>query len=246
MGNFNSLIFPKPSPPSYTAASLPSSLILIPRALPQNLDSKSKSKNGDSKAVIPCLFLESLDPSDKMIIYYHGNASDIGKSLKFCKRLASGWNINILVVEYPSYGIYLQGKTPLSEKNILEDTTIVYDYLTLTRGIKHTQILVMGRSIGSGPAVHLSSCRRVAGLILFSPFMSIQKVVRSKMGRLAALAVKDKFKNYKKIKAVECPVMFLHGDQDKIVPASHSQRLYKLADRALDRSLFIREGMTHG
>jgi hypothetical protein len=45
-------------------------------------------------------------------------------------------------------------------------------------GIKETDILLFGRSIGTGPATIVASRRKPGGLILMSAFKSIRDVVR--------------------------------------------------------------------
>jgi hypothetical protein len=41
-------------------------------------------------------------------------------------------------------------------------------------GFNLTDITVVGRSIGSGPAIYLSSIYHVSSLILLSPFLSLK------------------------------------------------------------------------
>jgi hypothetical protein len=65
--------------------------------------------------------------------------------------------------------------------------------------------LILGRSIGSGPAIHASSKfsligkRHLAGLVLVSPFLSICELIKDKYGYIASMLVKERFINYKKI-----------------------------------------------
>ena len=82
MGNFNSVIFPKPEP-TYNSVNL--NLIWIPKRV--NLADYSgcttSSFFGNSvpdNFKIPCLFLPSEKPTKKIVIYFHGNAEDIGLS----------------------------------------------------------------------------------------------------------------------------------------------------------------------
>ncbi len=44
------------------------------------------------------------------------------------------------------------------------------------KSYKNQNIFAMGRSIGSGGATYLANKRRVQGLILISPFSTIEKV----------------------------------------------------------------------
>lgn len=223
MGNFNTFVYPKPNPPLYDSTL--ENLIYIQRESISHssnfLATRGIFQNGDTSIEkIPCLYICSPNLSDKIVLYFHGNSTDLGKSKSFCERLAKDWNVNFLLVEYPSYGIYK--RVELSETNILEDSITVYDFLITKKGIKPDQIIVFGRSIGSGPAVYLASARKIAGLILFSPFLSLRKVVENKVGSFMASMITEQFNNENKIGRVGCPILFLHGKQDDIVPYSHS------------------------
>jgi len=127
-----------------------------------------------------------------------------------------------LAIEYPGYGIY-HGK-PSSEQIII-DSEVVFDYFTLRLGIKSQNIMVFGRSIGSGPATHLAAQRKVGALILMSPYTSIRDVAKNIAGSLAQYFVADRFRNIDKMKKVGCSACFLHGMKDKLIPLKHCQEL---------------------
>jgi hypothetical protein len=50
-------------------------------------------------------------------------------------------------MEYPGYGLY-PGKP--SEEAILADASYIYQYLTKHSGIEEKNIIIFGRSIGTG------------------------------------------------------------------------------------------------
>lgn len=130
----------------------------------------------------------------------------------------------MLVVEYPGYGVY---KGTPNETQICLDAEQVFDYLTRDLEIPPQNIVVIGRSMGSGPAVHLASLRTPANLVLISPYTSIRNASINLVGSLltSILAVKERFNNESKIGKVCCPILFIHGKLDKIVPYSHSIKL---------------------
>lgn len=86
----------------------------------------------------------------------------------------------MIAMEYPSYGLY---PSIPSEERILQDAETVFDFLIKECGLKPRDIILFGRSMGSGPATHLASVKEPAGLILMSPFTSIRDVVKSLVGR---------------------------------------------------------------
>jgi len=131
---------------------------------------------------IPCLFIktdEANKKSDKLILYFHANYEDIGNCYNFITSIAQFNRINVLAVEYPGYGVYDYGTRECSSEEILKDAEIIYNFLLSVLKIKEENLIVMGRCIGSGPAVHLSNKFNPRCLILISAFTSIKEAVKS-------------------------------------------------------------------
>ena len=63
-----------------------------------------------------------------------------------------------------------------NEENVLDDAVYIYDYLNKVIGIEQKNLIIFGRSIGSGPATHLASVRNPACMLLMSAFKSIRAV----------------------------------------------------------------------
>ena len=129
--------------------------------------------------------------------------------------------MHIIGVEYPGYGIYAGN---CSEKQIFKDAANVFSFL-LTTGIEPSDILVFGRSIGSGPACFLAAQTRPAALLLMSAYTSIRDAVKFIVGTYAQYFIKERFRNIDYISKVTCPVFLLHGQKDTMIPYSHSQDL---------------------
>ena len=108
----------------------------------------------------------------------------------------------------------------------MQDSEAVYEYLTAKLNIKPRNILLFGRSIGSGPATYLASKRETGALILMSAFTSIRAVVKDFAGKWAQYLIKERFNNFEAIPKVKCPVFFVHGQRDNLIPFSHSQDLH--------------------
>jgi hypothetical protein len=66
--------------------------------------------------------------SSKLLIYFHGNAEDIGLSYRDLDILKKSLKINILAMEYPGYGVYQDSKGCDSDK-IKADAKYLYQYL---------------------------------------------------------------------------------------------------------------------
>lgn len=54
---------------------------------------------------IPCLYLKNRK-SCKLLLYFHGNAEDIGSTKELLEYLKNYLNVSAVAVEYPGYGVY--------------------------------------------------------------------------------------------------------------------------------------------
>jgi hypothetical protein len=125
--------------------------------------------------------------------------------------MRSSLKLNLLAVEYPGYGIYIEEGGCDAEK-ITHDCDIVYRFvLQEIEGLEEKDILLFGRSMGSGPASYLASTYRPGGLILMSPYTSIRNVVKSKAGWLLSTMIAEHFDNLKLMQKVVCPTFIVHG-----------------------------------
>ena len=111
----------------------------------------------------------------------------------------------------------------------------MYDYVKEKLGCQDSQMIIVGRSIGSGIATILASQRPDAGsLFLVSPFTSIHAVLADQLPKwlgcllpLLKCAVVNYFDNLSLIGRIRMPTFFLHGQRDQVVPFKLSQELIK-------------------
>lgn len=154
------------------------------------------------------------------ILHSHGNGEDMG-DMRAIYELIRQAGFNVMAYDYHGYGT--SAGRP-SETAAYADIDAAYDYLTGTLGLPPDRIILLGRSIGSGPAVDLATRRPVAGLVVESGFVSAFRVAT----RVPVLPW-DKFKNLAKIGNVPCPVLVIHGTDDWVIPAWHGRKLYDAA-----------------
>ena len=100
--------------------------------------------------------------------------------------------MHVIGVEYPGYGVY-KGKS--SEQRILQDVVNVYDYLTKKMNLKGENLILFGRSIGTGPATYLASEKKIGALLLMSGYTCIRAVAKRLAGNLLMYFIKDRLRN---------------------------------------------------
>lgn len=171
----------------------------IPNILFQ-VKNKFSENNAEKEEHIPCLFIKTDEANkkcDKLIIYFHANYEDLGNCYNLVTSICQYNRINVLAIEFPGYGIYNNSDKDCCSEEILKDAEIIYDFLTTVLRIKEENLIVMGRCIGSGAAVHLSYKYNPKCLILMSAFSSIRDAIKSiftkyNLGFLLEKFVKDR------------------------------------------------------
>lgn len=163
------------------------------------------------------------------VLYSHGNAEDLLDVKDNLWRMSEELNVNILGYDYHGYSL---SPGSCSESACCGAARVCFDYL-LERGVERSNIILMGRSLGTGPTVDLAVREPgVAGVVLQSPLLSVLRTRLSE--RLAAaMGHADLFDNAGKISRVSCPVFVIHGSEDEIVPLEHGEELVRRAPNAV-------------
>eukprot|EP00923_Selenidium_pygospionis_P048772 GHVN01083805.1.p1 GENE.GHVN01083805.1~~GHVN01083805.1.p1 ORF type:complete len:404 (+),score=20.01 GHVN01083805.1:46-1257(+) len=172
------------------------------------------TKHGEA---IPAFFIDRR--ARFTLLFSHANAEDLGLIYSSFVEMSLVWNVNVFAFEYTGYGL---STGEASEKNVYGDIEAAYKYLTDHMGIEWENIVLYGRSLGSGACVHLATKFPVRGIILQSPLLSIHRVGL----KLRCTLPGDMFANVDKIKSVRCPVFIIHGTNDNMVPVYHGRELY--------------------
>lgn len=150
---------------------------------------------------------------DHLLIYSHGNAEDIGSARPFLQRFQAK-GISVLAYDYPGYGTSRGRPT---EQGCYAAIKASYLHATESLGYRPDQIVLYGRSLGSGPTTWLASRRSVAGIILDGAFTSTFRVMTE-----IKLLPWDRFDNYRNLPKIQTPVLLIHGTNDDMIPLQHA------------------------
>lgn len=125
-------------------------------------------------------------------------------------------------MEYPGYGVY-EGNP--DEETILRDAKRVIEFVLKVLKYSINDIIVLGRSIGTGPACYLASKHNIGALALISPYTSIRGIVKNMFGSLSQYIIKERFSNIEMMEKITCPTFILHGKKDDVIPVEHAEEL---------------------
>ena len=183
------------------------------------IEDKSIIKNSEN-----CWINIKSRKSDAIIIFLHGNASDITMNKDNGKILSEMGDVYI--PEYSGYGAMRRYFPRRASDDIMHSLRNFFD--TVIKPQKNKIIYIVGQSLGSHYATRLASEGYCTHLCLISPFYSIEKLA---FGNEEKSVLKDSM-SYNtgfyigKINS-QVKITIMHGEEDKLVPPSHSHDLYR-------------------
>lgn len=155
-----------------------------------------------------------------VLLWTHGNAEDIG-NLEPLLQLFSEQGVGVMAIDYPGYG---QSAGRPTEKRCYAAIESAFRHLTEIEDIAPDRIVLVGQSVGSGPAVWLAEREsELRGLVLISPFLSAFRVVMP-----TPLFPGDRFPSLKRMPNVTVPLLLFHGEKDEVISFSHGEKLFAL------------------
>lgn len=191
----------------------------------------------DGKKINALLFKSH--ESKGLVFYLHGNAD----ALHYWGDIAPIYtqhNYDILIIDYRGYG-KSEGKIE-SEEQIYNDIQNIYS--KMCERYNEENIVVVGYSIGSGIAAHISAKNEPARLILLSPYFNIETLAKKHYPFFPSFLIRYKFPTNEKLPQINCPIILFHGKNDTLIPVGHLKKLKKHC-KPKDE-LIILENQTHG
>jgi alpha-beta hydrolase superfamily lysophospholipase len=168
---------------------------------------------------ISAIYMINLN-AEYTILYSHGNAEDLGHNREFLNEYFDE-GFSVFAYDYHGYGTS-QGRP--TTRNAYRDADAAMRHLVENAKVPLDRIILHGRSLGSGPSLYLAQKHNVAGVIIQSGFVTAFRVVTH-----IPLLPFDKFRNIARIHEVNCPVLIIHGQDDRIIPLWHGKMLFKKA-----------------
>ena len=152
------------------------------------------------------------------VVYFGGNAEDVNFSLPS------------LAAAFPEHAIYLMhyrgyggssGKP--SEDALVADALALFDRVST----EHPNVVVIGRSLGSGVAVHVASLRPAARLILVTPYDSLVELAANQYPYFPIRwLLLDRFESWRYAAQVTAPTLVVAAERDEVIPRTSTEALY--------------------
>ena len=161
-----------------------------------------------------------------VVLYFKGNSRSIKGWAKFARDF-TGKGYDLLMFDYRGFG---KSRGRRTEESMYHDSLYVYHWVK--SHYPEDNIIVYGRSMGSGFAAHVASVHNPQMLILDAPYYSFLQLARRYMPILPVQAIlKYQIRTDIFLENVRCPIYVFHGTKDRTVPFLSGVRLVRLAGK---------------
>jgi len=157
-------------------------------------------------------------PGPAAVIYFGGNAEDVSASLPELSQAFA--DRALYLMNYRGYGG--SAGSP-SEAVLHNDALALFDMAHAN----HQDIVVVGRSLGSGIAVRLAAQRPVSRLVLVTPYDSLQEVAAAQFPLFPVRwLLSDKYESHRHAPGVAAPTTIVLAERDEVIPRASTERLF--------------------
>jgi len=156
-------------------------------------------------------------PGNRAVIYLGGNAEDVSASLPL---LAQAFPRHALYL--PHYRGYAGSSGKPTEAALVADALLLFDKVAA----RHPEVVLIGRSLGTGVAVQVASRRRIARLVLVTPFDSLQGLAQQQFPYMPVRwLLRDTYESGRYAPQIAAPTLILAAGADEIIPAASTAQL---------------------
>ncbi len=191
----------------------------------------------DDDQILHGLLFKAKNPRG-LIFYLHGNAGSLAGWGEVAS-IFTDLNFDLFMLDYRGYG--KSTGSIQNEKQLLQDVQTAYS--EMLKLYDEEKVIVLGYSIGTGPAAMLGATNNPKMVILQSPYYSLADVVKQTVPVIPVFLLRYKLETNRYLKECRMPVVLIHGDSDEVIPYSQSLKL-KSVFKSSDMLITL-PGQTH-
>jgi len=172
----------------------------------------------------------------RALVYFGGNAEDVAQNLE---GLAATFPTSALyLMHYRGYG---RSSGRPTERALQADALALFDHVRS----EHAEVVVLGRSLGSGLAVFLASQRPCSRVILVTPYDSLLALAARRYPYIPVRwLLWDRFESWRYASKITVPTFLIEAEHDDIIPRESSRRLLGRFQSGIADSVVV-EGAGH-
>jgi fermentation-respiration switch protein FrsA (DUF1100 family) len=130
-----------------------------------------------------------------------------------------------------------------SEDGLYTDARAALTWLN-ANGVADSSIVLYGESLGTGVATMMATERKVASVVLESPYTSLTDVAAYQFPYLPVRWLMwDRFDTLSRVGEIKVPLLVMHGDQDVVIPQDFGRQVFAAAN--VPKESFWAQGRGH-
>ena len=164
----------------------------------------------------------TVDNPKGAILYFHGNTGNLQRWGIIAEKLTA-YRYDVYVLDYRGYG---KSTGIPTEDGLLCDAEKLIEYLQQNH--EYNKLIYFGRSLGSGVAAWLTERYCPDGLILETPYYSLENLITSYYPLYSVESdQRISFPTWQYLNYSNTEILMLHGTEDKVIPIDHAIKLYE-------------------
>ncbi len=168
-------------------------------------------------------FLTNDSVAKGVVLYFHGNKKNIEWYAKYAPVFTKK-GFEVWMIDYPGFG---KSTGMLTEDKLYEFAGELYNMAKAK--YKPGQIILYGKSLGTGVAAWLASKKSAKMLILETPYYSMTSLVSHYLPVYPVSKIlKYQLPTHTYISLVNAPVIIFHGTGDAVIPYNNAKKLKTL------------------
>lgn len=181
------------------------------------------------------------------IVFFHGNAGNIGQRLSTAHYFYNYCECNVLLVEYRGYGL---SEGIASEKGFYKDGEAAINHLITRSDIDTTKIIVFGQSIGGAVVIDLALKfnEKLYAVMVENTFTTMPEIGRELFSGIPGISLlpdcffKNQYRSIDKLKYITVPGLFISGQADTMIPPRMMKQLFDKSNSSMKRLLKLADG----
>jgi len=158
--------------------------------------------------------------SKGLIFYLHGSNGAMNTWGKIAPAYLK-LNYDVFILDYRGYG--KSESIVTDERQLIGDIQTAYD--KLKQSYNESKIIIIGQSMGTGPAAQLAFNNNPKALILQAPYYSIADWIHNIAPEINTSNMNFQFRTFEFLPKIKASVIIFHGDTDHAIYYGSSQKL---------------------
>lgn len=170
-----------------------------------------------------------------VVLYFHGNRENIAHYQQYTRNFTNS-GYDVWMMDYPGFG----KSTGLFTEQMIYNWSLIL-YKLARASYEPSQIIIYGKSLGTGFATQLASIRDCKYLLLETPYYSLPSLLQHYLPVYPSSILKMQLPTGEYIKNVTAPITIFQGTSDWTVTPGNTEKLKKFL-KPSDKVILIEGG----